>query len=99
MKLILDQFDQLFKTIATVRNVQRPKEGWIRTIRMAIGMSAVQLAKRLDISRQSMAEIEKREADGSITLNTLRTVANAMDMDVHYILIPKKGTLEKLIND
>ena len=99
MKLIQDQLDQLFQTVSYIRNVKRPKEGWIRTIRMAIGMSAVQLAKRLNITRQSMAEIEKREADGSITLNTLRTVADAMEMEVHYVLIPKKGTLEKLIND
>jgi len=99
MKLIQDQLDQLFQTVSYIRNVKRPKEGWIRTIRMAIGMSAVQLAKRLNITRQSMAEIEKREADGSITLNTLRTVADAMEMEVNYVLIPKKGTLEKLIND
>src|SRR5688500_11313816 len=99
MKLIQEQFDQLFQTVSYIRNVKRPKEGWIRTIRMAIGMSAVQLAKRLNITRQSMAEIEKREADGSITLNTLRTVADAMEMEVNYVLIPKKGTLEKLIND
>ena len=99
MKLIQDQLDQLFQTVSYIRNVKRPKEGWIRTIRMAIGMSAVQLAKRLNITRQSMAEIEKREADGSITLNTLRTVADVMEMEVNYVLIPKKGTLEKLIND
>lgn len=99
MKLIQHQLDQLFISIAKVRNVKRPKEGWIKTIRLALGMSAVHLAKRLEISRQSMAEIEKREAEGTITLNTLRTVANAMDLELHYVLIPKKGTLEKLIND
>lgn len=99
MNLMLSQLDQLYQTISKVRNITRPKEGWIKTIRMAIGMSSVQLARRLDISRQSMAEIELREADGSITLNTLRNVANALDLELHYILIPRKGTLEKMIND
>ena len=98
MKLRINQLDQLFKTISRVRNTKRPKEGWIKTIRQALDMSVIQLASKLNISRQSLAEIEKREAEGTITLNTLKTVAKAMDMEFHYILIPKDGTLELLIN-
>lgn len=75
-----------------------PKEGWLKSIRQAIGMSTSQLAKKLGITRQSVTEIEQREADGSITLKTLREAANAMDLQLIYVLIPKDGTLELLID-
>ena len=48
-------------------------------------------------SKQSVNELEKREANGSITLKTLKEAANAMDMKLVYGFIPKEETLEKLI--
>ena len=75
-----------------------PKEGWLKSIRQALGMSTTQLAKKLGITRQSVTEIEQREADGSITLKTLKEAANAMDLQLIYVLLPKDGTLEQLID-
>lgn len=98
MKLIIKQLDSYFKTISKIQNSDIPKEGWLKSIRQAIGMSTTQLANKLGITRQSVTEIEQREADGSITLKNLKEAANAMDLKLIYVLIPKDGTLEMLID-
>ena len=44
-----------------------------------------------------MQSIERREIEGSITLKTLRDVANGMDMELVYGFVPKDGSLDALI--
>jgi predicted DNA-binding mobile mystery protein A len=97
MDLIIKQLDDYYQTISPIRNTPKPKRGWVKTIRTALGMTSVQLAKRLNITRQSVLEIENREMNGSITLKNLKEVATALDMRLIYCLFPKDGTLEALI--
>ena len=52
-------------------------------------MSLRQLRNRLHISPQSVKEIEDREVSGTITLNSLRDTANAMDMKLVYGFVSK----------
>jgi predicted DNA-binding mobile mystery protein A len=66
-----------------------PPKGWIRAIRDALGMSGVQLAKRLKVSPQTVEAMEKSEAAGTIQLNTLKRAAEALDCTLVYALIPK----------
>jgi len=66
-----------------------PPKGWIRAIRDALGMSGVQLAKRLKVSPQTIEAMEKSEAAGTIQLNTLKRAAEALDCTLVYALIPK----------
>ncbi len=61
-------------------------------------MSLQQLADKLSITKQSVQEIELREKEGTITLKNLRVAANALDMQLVYGLVPKDGSLEKLID-
>ena len=96
MKLVVKQLDAYFKLLNN-RNFRYTPPGWIRTIRTALEMTNVQLAKKLAITPQSASELEKREIDGSITLKTLREVAEKMEMEFEYFLRPKDGTLEALI--
>lgn len=74
-----------------------PNQGWIRTIRQALNMSQKQIGQKLGISRQGVQLLEKREGEGGITLNSLREVAGAMDMELVYAFIPKDGSLENLV--
>lgn len=78
--------------------VSPPPLGWIKAIRSALGMSLQQLGNRLSISKQSAADIERREKEGAITLKALREAAEAMDMHLVYGFLPKDGSLEALIN-
>jgi predicted DNA-binding mobile mystery protein A len=60
-------------------------------------MTMAQLGTKLNITRQGVKRIEESEANGTITLNSLKNVANAMDLKLVYTLIPKDGTINNLI--
>lgn len=92
--LHLRQTAALLAPWRTVLNARQPKQGWISTIRHAIGMSSTQLATRMGITRQSLKALEKREGDGGATLDALRRAADALGCDLVYALVPKKGSLE-----
>lgn len=79
-----------------VRQAQ-PPTGWIRAVRMALGISLEQLGNKLGISRQSMRHMELREREGSVTLKSLREAADSLDMHLVYGFVPKDGTLKALI--
>lgn len=68
-----------------------PPKGWIRAIRDALGMSALQLGTRLGTKPQSVADLEKSEAYGTIQLKTLRKAAEALDCTLIYALVPNSS--------
>lgn len=96
-KLLMEQLDRKLRDVKPVTRVILPERGWLHAIRNALGMSLRQLGARLNISPQSVKEIEDREADGSVTLRSLREVANALDMNLVYALIPREESLERMI--
>ncbi len=55
------------------------------------------MGDRLRISPQSVKEIEERETNGTITLNSLRDAANAIDMKLVYGFVSKHESLEQMI--
>lgn len=81
-----------------LKKVVVPSVGWVRAIRTSLGMTLQQLGKKLVLTKQSVLDIERREQDGSITLNALRAVASALDMQLVYGFVPKDGSLEALID-
>lgn len=95
--LAIDQLDRKFEGLKTLRDLETPAKGWIYTIRAILKISLRQLGSRLGISAQSVKEIEQREADGSITLKSLREAANALEMKVVYVVLPKDESIEKMI--
>jgi predicted DNA-binding mobile mystery protein A len=56
-----------------------------------------QLGNKLNVSKQGVMDIEKREKDGSITIKSLREIARAMDMQLVYGFVPNDGSLDALI--
>lgn len=67
----------------------RPPSGWIQAIRTALGMTTRQLAARLEVSQSTLTSLEKSEAEDRITLQSLRKVADALDCDLQYTLVPR----------
>jgi len=54
-------------------------------------MSSRQLAKRVGIgASQSVDDMQKYEVRGTIKLQTLRKLANGLDCDLVYVLVPRK---------
>lgn len=95
--LRLKQLDRSLEGFRAARSVPRPQKGWIRAIREAIGISAGELGQILGTSRQLPLQLEKAEADDRITLKSLRKIANALDCDLVYALVPKAGTMREQI--
>lgn len=96
-KLLIDQLDQKLQPFSESRNVQVPERGWINAIRTTLNMTMAQLGAKLNITRQGVKRIEDSEANGTITLNSLRDVAMAMDLKLVYALVPKNETINDLI--
>lgn len=75
---------------------QRPPKGWARALREALGMSAGQLARRVGVSRETIATLERSEAKGTITLASLEKLARGLGCRLAYALVPEAGGIEGL---
>jgi predicted DNA-binding mobile mystery protein A len=95
--LQLQQLNSKMRVFATLKQVAIPPTGWVKAIRLAIGMSMQQLGNKLNITKQGVMDIEKREKEGSITIKSLREVAHALDMQLVYGFVPNDGSLDALI--
>jgi len=97
-KLIIDQLDQKLEPFQKAEMVLVPDKGWIKTIRTALNMTMAQLGVRLKITRQGVRSIEESESKGSISINSLKDVGEALDLRFVYGFVPKDGTIDNLIN-
>ena len=73
-----------------------PPHGWIRAIRTALGMSTVQLARRMGVSQPSVVGMEQSESSGRIQLDTLHRAAEALQCRLVYALVPNEP-LESMV--
>jgi predicted DNA-binding mobile mystery protein A len=83
------QLDRALAPFKPAAQVSRPRLGWLKAIRQALGVSSTELARRLGTSRQRPLQIEMAEAEDRITLKSLRAAANALDCDLVYALVPR----------
>lgn len=90
------QLDKRLNSLRNSESLTRPSRGWIKAIREALGMTTAQLAKRIGVSQPRAVAIEKGEADGSITLDSLERAAHALDCRLIYALVPR-SPLEELV--
>lgn len=83
---------QLERRLAPLREakITAPPRGWIKAIREALGMTARQLAARMDASPSRIPVIEKAEVTGATTIKTLREAAEAMNCTFVYAFVPTK---------
>ena len=77
-----------------VGSLQIPCEGWLRTVRKALGMSGAQLARRMGVTRGAVSINEKAEIEGAITLKTMQQMASAMNCRFVYAVIPEQDVDE-----
>lgn len=94
---MIEHLDKKLLPFIDAREVVIPQGGWINAIRTTLNMTLVQLGNRLSMTRQGVKSIELSEANGSISINRLKDVANAMDLKLVYALIPNDASLDHLI--
>ncbi len=91
------QIHLLDKHLAQVSVPETVQGGWIRAVRSSLGMSIQQLAGRMGVAKQSVARLERNEADDSITLKSLRKAAEALNCRLVYVLVPEEGSLQAIV--
>jgi predicted DNA-binding mobile mystery protein A len=92
--LIREQLYASLQRFSHLRNAPPPPKGWIRAIRDALGMTAKQLANRLGVAQQAVARIEKGELEGSVTIKTMRRIAECLDCVFVYGFVPRTSLAE-----
>ena len=95
---MIEQLDQKLKPFAASKRAIIPESGWVHAIRKTLNMTLEQLGSKLGISRQGAKKLEVSEAKGSISLNSLKDVAQAMDMKLVYAIVPKEGSLDQYLD-
>ena len=60
-------------------------------------MSLQQLANKMNVSKQNISLLEKREAAGGITLNSLRELGQAMDLRLVYGFVSIHESLDDMV--
>ena len=97
--LRIQQLEEAVKPFRRTVDIAPPVGGWIRAIREALGMTNVQLAKRLARKApQTIEDMQQSEAAGTIKLHTLRELAEAMGCRLVYAVVPVKP-LDELRRD
>lgn len=85
------QVEESVQPFKSVLGAMPPVGGWVRAIREALGMTNTQLAKRMGRkASQTIEDMQSSEAAGTIQLNTLGELAEAMGCRLVYALVPTK---------
>lgn len=99
--LVISQLDrQLSEWQKLGKKFPKPSVGWLRTLRLAFNMTTEYLAQKVGVNHSRILHIEKGEVDDTITLQTLKKVADAMECELIYAIVPKNNlSLEKIIRN
>jgi predicted DNA-binding mobile mystery protein A len=68
-----------------------PESGWVGLIRKSLGMTGEQLAKRMGVAQSAIAQLEKRESTGDVTIATLKKAADALNCTMVYAFVPNES--------
>ena len=94
--LKLRQLDATLHAVAERSSPAPPRGGWLKAIREALGITTRQFAGRVGLAHSTVAEAEQGEAAGTITLAQLRRLADALDCELRYVLIPRTPLAERV---
>jgi predicted DNA-binding mobile mystery protein A len=89
-RLRLEQLQSTLASYVDLMKRQAPSRGWLKLIREALGRTERQQAHRLGISGATLHKSEQSEAEGRITLGQLRKLADGLDCELVYALIPRR---------
>ena len=78
--------------------LQRPPEGWVATVRKALGISAAQLGRIVGRTRANISAAERSEQNDRVTLQTMHTLAEAMGCKFVYAIVPTQGGTEDVLH-
>ena len=96
-QLQIRQLSEKIKRCQTISDIGIPTRGWIYAIRSALDMSLRQLGGRLDMTPQGVRKLETSEAKGTITINKMKEMGRALEMEFVYGFVSRHGGIEEMI--
>jgi predicted DNA-binding mobile mystery protein A len=90
-----DVIDPVLRELRALQ-LTTPRRGWVKTIRECLGITARRLAKNAGVDETTLIRLEENEWKGTITLNSLRRLSEAMDCELVYAVVPRKDLFEIL---
>lgn len=82
---------------ATLCALRQPEEGWIASVRQALGISAADLGRIVNQTRANISRAERSERNGRATLQSLHKLAEAMGCKFVYAIVPAEGSIEDVL--
>lgn len=79
----------LDKAAQQLARLQAPREGWISTMRKALGMSAPELARRMGVTKPAIYQAERKERKGGVTIQHMEKLAKALNGRFVYAIVPE----------
>jgi predicted DNA-binding mobile mystery protein A len=96
--VVQQQYRSIVDGAATsVAGLRIPPEGWLRTVRNALGMSGTDVAKKMGVTRARVTQAEYAELTGGITLKSMQATAEAMGCRFVYAIVPPSGRIEDVV--
>ena len=97
-QLKIKQLDRRFKRKTLLSEIEIPRDGWIKEIRTALKMTYARVSKKLSVTPSAIMKFEKNEIKGTININSLNKIAEALNCKFVYALVPNE-TLNKIIDN
>lgn len=97
-EVTLSQISKRVEELRKSKDKASIRGGWIKYMRSALGLTLSELSERVGISAPTIAQSERREAEGKVTISTLKKIAEAMDCELVYSFIPKKEIRELILD-
>jgi len=91
------KLDKELRYYRLAANQENATEGLLRVIRQVMGFPMAEIAGELSVNRSVVFRLEQSEIQGTISLNNMDRVANAMGFVLVYAIVPLDGeTLEQM---
>jgi predicted DNA-binding mobile mystery protein A len=90
------QLDDALQSLKASTFSTPPRGGWLRAIRDALGLTTRQFAARVGLAQATVVQSEQSEAAGTISLGQLRRLADALDCELRYVLVPRTPLAERI---
>jgi predicted DNA-binding mobile mystery protein A len=90
-QLKLRQLDATLKSFQPLRLGAAPRTGWLAEVRKGLGMTTAQLGRRLGLTKQRVGALERAEAEGKVTLASLKRAAHALGCELVYAIVPRES--------
>jgi predicted DNA-binding mobile mystery protein A len=95
-KLMMQHLEKKIKSLKPLKSIGTFRKGWIRTVRNCLGMTSMQLAKRMGVTQARVIRIENDETTAAITLKTLKRAAHGLNCTLIYGLVPDED-IDKML--